>query len=747
MKHALVPALLGLLAFSLAPLSAGERGAARLDQALRDLAGEVRVACLAAHPDDEDSETLALLRKKHGAATTVVFFTRGEGGQNEIGDQLWEDLAVVRTRESLAACDRIGAGARFLDFPDFGYSKTAEETFENWGREETVRRLVRALREIRPHVVVTNHGTVTGHGHHQAVGIAALEAFELAADPEAFPGEGPPWRVLKFFVRSEPADATARPDTGEVDPVRGLSYAEMGLLALKEHRSQGTWDFVTIEPGPRIRPYRLVKSRLPGDTAAGLLAGLPVPAPEWLEEENRTGTRAAILARLTALPPSDRRDGAIAAALGVELTLDIPDDPTVPGGPGRLRATLFNRGLLPVAVRSLSFGAAGAARSEGGMELAPGGALVRDLAFRVPAEVRPNRPLAAHLRDAPDESLRAFARAFVGPTDGEVSVPVDAAAVVGVFPPVTVTISDWGRLLRPVLKTSELAVVIQNHGREEREVELEIEILGTSRIAAKAPPPVRIPPGEQVTVGVTLRALSELVDGLYGVTVRTPGAPPATAPIRVLDAEVPPDLRVGVVRTYGDETWRALRTLGVQVDLLSDEDLAVGDLSVYRTIWLGIRPFVARPVLAEVQGRLLDYVREGGNLVVNYSKDREWREEFAPYRLVVGRERVTREDADLDFARPGHRLFTFPNEVRPEDFDGWIQERGLYFPAEWDSNRYEALLTTFDPGERPVPGLLVASYGRGSFVYTCLGWYRQLRILNPAALKMVANLAAYPWRN
>ena len=113
--------------------------------------------------------------------------TRGEGGQNETGPELYNELGVLRTFEQLAAAGVTGAQVSFLNLPEFGYSKTREETFEHWGREETVRRLVRAIRAIRPDVIITHHDAETGHGHHQALGAAALDAFDAAADPNAFP--------------------------------------------------------------------------------------------------------------------------------------------------------------------------------------------------------------------------------------------------------------------------------------------------------------------------------------------------------------------------------------------------------------------------------------------------------------------------------------------------------------------------------------------------------------------------------
>jgi len=114
-------------------------------------------------------------------------------------------------------------------------------------------------------------------------------------------------------------------------------------------------------------------------------------------------------------------------------------------------------------------------------------------------------------------------------------------------------------------------------------------------------------------------------------------------------------------------------------------------------------------------------------------------------QVEIGRERVTDERAPVVFEDPQHIFLTKPNKVEPEDFDGWIQERGLYFPSRWDEESYNVILTSADAGNPQIPGLVFARYGRGTYVYTTFVWYRQLRHLNPAAMKVVANMISYPW--
>jgi len=125
-----------------------------------------------------------------------------------------------------------------------------------------------------------------------------------------------------------------------------------------------------------------------------------------------------------------------------------------------------------------------------------------------------------------------------------------------------------------------------------------------------------------------------------------------------------------------------------------------------------------------------------------YQKTYEWKPEYAPYPITVSHNRVTVEDAPITLLKPNHPLFNTPNKIVPSDWDGWIQERGLYFPSKWDSH-YTPLIATDDPGEHLPPGsCLITDYGKGTYFYTTLGWYRQLRELHPGVLRVFANMLA-----
>jgi LmbE family N-acetylglucosaminyl deacetylase len=214
---------------------------------------------------------------------------------------------------------------------------------------------------------------------------------------------------------------------------------------------------------------------------------------------------------------------------------------------------------------------------------------------------------------------------------------------------------------------------------------------------------------------------------------------PAVTTAQVLPLEVAP-VRVGYVMGSGDQVPDAIRRLGIDLTLIDDETLATGDLDAFNTIVVGVRASEARPAFVASNARLLDYVRRGGTLVVQYQQTYA-AERLAPYPVEQdGNLRVTDEGAAVRILAPDHPLFTFPNRITDADFAGWVQERNLYTLTGFD-DRYTPLLEAADPGEAPSRGGHVyADYGEGRFVYTAYAWFRQLPAGVPGAYRQFANL-------
>ena len=258
-------------ALLLAVISAGaleplpfDQGAVGTRLAIRSLSNPYRVLHVIAHPDDEDSATVTYLSRGLGAEVTIASITRGESGANLITGDFFDGLGVLRTLEFRAAARYYGARLRFTTFADFGYSKTLEETLRNWDQDEVVRDLVRIIREERPHVVLSRFqgNSQDGHGHHQAAGLLAREAYRAAGDSARYPDAGVPWQPLKFYanLRNPDDDWTVRIDSGQYDPLLGMTFAELARMGLRNHRSQGAGSAIA-SPGPSVRHYRLVASQ------------------------------------------------------------------------------------------------------------------------------------------------------------------------------------------------------------------------------------------------------------------------------------------------------------------------------------------------------------------------------------------------------------------------------------------------------------------------------------------------------
>jgi hypothetical protein len=208
--------------------------------------------------------------------------------------------------------------------------------------------------------------------------------------------------------------------------------------------------------------------------------------------------------------------------------------------------------------------------------------------------------------------------------------------------------------------------------------------------------------------------------------------------------ELPGLARLGYVRGAADAVPEKLAAIGLPVVLLDADSLARGDLSRYGAIVIGSRAYEIDAALMANNGRLLDYARAGGLVIVQYQQYQFVAGGFAPFPLTIARphDRVTDEMAAVKPLAPDHPAFHYPNAIREGDWDGWVQERGLYFPREWDST-YAPLLEMADPGGGPLRGgLLVAPLGRGTYVYTGLSFFRQLPAGVPGAYRLFLNLLA-----
>jgi LmbE family N-acetylglucosaminyl deacetylase len=278
--------------------------------------------------------------------------------------------------------------------------------------------------------------------------------------------------------------------------------------------------------------------------------------------------------------------------------------------------------------------------------------------------------------------------------------------------------------------------------------------------------PLRLSPGESRAVELTVTAPATLQTGemLLSATFRDdsgaefdrgytlidyphirpePLFRPADTRVRAFEVQLPTPLRVGYIAGVGDDAPAALRQMGAQVTELTEADLAAGDFTRFDAVLTGIRAYEVRPDLVKNNRRLLDYVRDGGTLVVQYYRFDRASDPFAPYPLTARlQDRVTDEAAPVRILDPAHQALSWPNRITDADFAGWVQERGLFYPTDIDAH-YTPLLAMSDPGEAPLRGsLLVAKYGQGNYVYTGLALFRQFPEGVPGAYRILANLVS-----
>ena len=202
--------------------------------------------------------------------------------------------------------------------------------------------------------------------------------------------------------------------------------------------------------------------------------------------------------------------------------------------------------------------------------------------------------------------------------------------------------------------------------------------------------------------------------------------------------------KIGYVIGSGDEVADNLSTLGFDVESFSAEKLPLMDLSKYETIIVGIRAYNINEAMINGNNILNEFVKNGGTVIVQYNTSRGLiAQEIGPYPFELSRERVTKEEAKPIFLEKEHPIFNIPNQLNEADFEGWVQERGLYFAGEWDKN-YKPIIAWNDPGEEPHNGsVLVADYGKGKFIYTGISFFRQLPAGVPGAFRLLTNMISY----
>ncbi|NUQ21206.1 MAG: hypothetical protein HOQ09_09625 [Gemmatimonadaceae bacterium] len=853
MRRSLIAALSLLALVAPRVLPSQERGATALRELTDGLSSTVRVLVIGAHPDDEDTQLITWLARGHRVETAYLSLTRGDGGQNLLGNELGEALGAIRTEELLAARRIDGAEQYFGRAYDFGFSKNAQEAFAHWPHDTLLKDVLTVVREFKPHVIISVFsGTPRdGHGQHQVAGILAREAFDLAADTVKWParrtdGRGG-WNVLKFYrsARFNLAEPTLTMDVGEYSPLLGRSYGEIAAESRSQHKSQA---FGTLQrKGPIMDGVRLEATHISGFSGAGektlfdgidttwarvrgedpavvqrIDALLPVARAAVRSEDYRAAVRA--LTQLASADPEmnervcrralettrgvavnvlepcsrsrDRdvsltsmqrraaRAAAIAAGVAVEAT--VPRELATLGDSIRATVVLYNRGVDTLRYLGTELARWGAQVSVaeqtiGTTRIAPGDTLTVRLKSPGGTITQPNWLASPRVGDmfasgegraptqhdtvvvtlasptAPEAPFRVVSPVvyrYADPLRGEVQHPV------AVVPPVSVTLGTTAEYVHANAAIDRvLHAELRSGSAKDQSVKIEVAAPAGLRAAPIAD--VNLPAWGTAVVDIQLRG--KLAPGAHPVSVAAiangqryttgytridyPHINPrylyrdATTTLQAVDVVVP-KASVAYIPGVGDNVAPTLAQLGVDLTIVDPAKLATENLSRFNTIVIGPRAYESSAALVAANGKLLDYVKNGGRLVVQYEQNIMTQPGMMPYPITLARpaDRVTDENAPVRMI--GGSVLTTPNRISERDFAGWVQERALYMPRTFDPH-YGAALEMNDPGETPNRGaILVAPYGRGTYVYTTLSLFRQLPAGVPGAARLMLNILA-----
>ena len=869
---------------------AGATNASEVWRALQRLQTTATVLHTVAHPDDENGALLTWLSRGQGVRTGLYSTTRGEGGANLIGPELFDALGIVRTEEHLAAVRYYGIDLFFSSAVDFGYSKRLDETLEKWDYQMLLEDMVRLIRRYRPDVIISRFqgNRQDGHGQHQASGVVTLEAFRTAGDANQFPEHLAaglqPWQPKKLYItrsrwRRSDTETGDTPllkiDTGEYNALLGLSYAQIARQGLSYQRSQGAGQ-TRASKGASFAELRLVDTMLPKPMTAeeSLFDGLDTTitgmatladTPDlnaaftqlqesvdaalndydarrpWTVVPHLAGglkTTRGLIENVQSIELDDATRAhllfllrnkeqefmdATNAALG--LSLEVLVQP-----PGAQEGFFRSPETFTVAIPGQKFSigvrmvnpAPVAAEFVGASLHTPEGWRVHQMQAeadepgRMPIQTNEPVSIAFEVEVAQDTSYTQpyWTRAseyhdavytlerpefrflpFALPdVHGVVTYRVEGVDFTLTRPAQTVSINrPWGERRRLLTVAPAISLSVSPHigvipisesvmTGGKTTFATTVEMLNNVKGEAEGTLSLKLPDGwrpspESASFAFTHEGASKTftfqvsADGVeagrdyaiqavatYNGEEYTTGYQvidhpdleprhlyrPAMMTLRGVSVELPADLEVGYIMGVGDRVPEALQQIGIDVQMLDREELRTGDLSRYDTILIGIRAYAVRRDLVAYNGRLLDYVHKGGNLIVQYQTPEFDAAPFGPYPYTMGRrpEEVSEEDAQVTILMPENPIFQHPNRITEADFNGWVEERGSKFLTEWDSN-YQGLLTCNDREQEPQHGgFLYTRYGQGTYTYAAYAFYRQLPAGVAGAYRLFVNMLA-----
>lgn len=772
------------------------------------------VLYVAAHPDDENTRLLAYLAQERYYRTAYLAITRGDGGQNLIGNEQSELLGLIRTQELLAARRVDGAEQFFTRANDFGFSKGPDETLKIWDREKVLGDVVWAIRKFRPDVIICrfNVDGSGGHGHHTSSGILAREAFSLAADPTKYPEQlkyVQVWQAKRILLNGGGpgggGNGQLRINVGVYNPLIGKGYGEVAADSRSNHKTQGFGS--AKQRGESFESF----NNIFGDA----------PVNDLMDGVNTTWTRvkegAAIAEKLATIRKNhNSEDPSKSVPALVQLLSDVEKVSDVYwreqkgkqlkdliaacaglwfesyatqatygiGDPIEVRSQVINRFNDQVKLNSIDDHHA-VQRFDGGKVIPANAVQTFNTTSVADKYTQPywlesphpigtytvNDPLKIGSPENPDLAVityeftiagkpitfdRRLYYKYVDQVRGEVYQPLE------IGPPVAADIVSKGYIFSNQ-QAQTVQVKLEAFTKADGSISIKpvagwkitpekIDFTGKNRgdewVATFQLSPTNAQPRTSVLEAVVAVGGKNYSMGVERIRYEHVPAitlfPPSQAKAVYIDLRVA-GKKIGYIAGAGDFVSEALTQVGYEVHQLTENDIVNGDLSVYDAIITGVRAYNVNTRLAVEQSKLMAYVNNGGNMVVQYNNNNRLAvPQVGPYPFRVLNQRVTDEFAAVTFLDPQNPVLNYPNKITQADFDGWIQERGLYFVGNIDP-QYKTPLQMNDPGEAPNNGsLIVGDYGKGRFIYTSLAFFRELPAGVPGAYRLFVNLLSKP---
>lgn len=792
----------------------------QLKQKIKKLNFLGSVLYVAAHPDDENTRVITYFANDQLASTAYLSMTRGDGGQNLIGPEIRDELGLIRTQELLAARKIDGGQQFFTRANDFGFSKSATETFSIWGKDEILSDVVRIYRQFQPDVIITRFppDERAGHGHHTASAMLAQEAFDVAASENQFAEQlkaSKPWQAKRIYINTgrwwnqsinEKSPGVLTVNVGGYSGLLGNSYTEIAAISRSQHKSQGFGSRGTrgdqLEFLEHVKGETATSSVFDGvDTSWKRIKGGDLVQPlitkliQEFNEEKPEGSVALLVKIHQQISQCEKgvwrerklkeTEELIKACLGLyaEAISDqywSSDGYPVVANMELIMRAVGNVQLIAIKANNLEFDTT----------------LNLVLNNNKPLQFKTKKILKQKSYSDPywlqeEHSQGIFKvrhESFIGKPEAAAPIQFQFELLIE-DKPFTINVPLLHRTVDPVkgelLRQVEVvpAVVLQSNEPvwllkpgDKKEITITakstVDKMVNGKIILTLPQGWQIEPamhevsfsrrGEEVKKKFILSPVSNATSGLVKIELQSDNQvfnhslknitydhipvqtllPHATANLVFLDVKTAGKV-IGYVKGAGDDVPQALRNLGYEVWEMKNEEITPENLKRVDAVVLGVRALNTNERIKFVMKDLLKYVEEGGTMLVQYNTSFDLETDiFSPYPITLSRDRVTEEDAEVKFLIPDHPILNFPNQLTQKDFNGWVQERGLYFPGKWDS-QYKALLSMHDVNESPKEGsLLVAQYGKGQYIYTGLSFFRELPEGVSGAYKLLANLVS-----